>query len=117
MTYSHSQATRIAGQTLIIVPLFAFVLAGCTTTGGKSFSFFGSTPASTSTAQVDAPNAAQTAEWAKRFFQHFLVGESLGQAFLDLRREFFYQHNNVMGLLYALYCDGDTQVVPGLQVG
>jgi len=57
------------------------------------------------------------AEWAKRFFNHFLTGKSLGQAFLDLRREFFYQHNNLMGLLYALYCDGDTQVVPGLKMG
>jgi hypothetical protein len=35
---------------------------------------------------------------------------------LDLRREFFYQHHNLMGLLYALYCDGDTRVTPGLQV-
>jgi hypothetical protein len=56
------------------------------------------------------------AEWAKRFFKHFLAGEPLGQAFLELRREFYYQHNNLMGLLYALYVDGDTQVVPGLQL-
>ncbi|GAB4542673.1 MAG: hypothetical protein Kow0063_35010 [Anaerolineae bacterium] len=56
------------------------------------------------------------AEWARRFFLHFLTGKSLGQAFLDLRREFYYQHNNLMGLLYALYCDGDTQVVPELQI-
>lgn len=56
------------------------------------------------------------AEWAQRFFDHFLTGESLGRAFLDLRREFYYQHNNPMGLLYALYCDGDTQINPGLQL-
>jgi hypothetical protein len=56
------------------------------------------------------------AEWARRFFDHFLTGKSLGQAFLDLRREFYFDHNNLMGLLYALYCDGDTQVVPGLQI-
>lgn len=57
------------------------------------------------------------AEWARRFFKHFLAGKSLGQAFLDLRREFYYQHHNLMGLLYALYCDGDTQVVPELSIG
>ncbi len=57
------------------------------------------------------------AEWAKRFFDHFLTGKSLGLAFLDLRREFYHQHNNLMGLLYALYCDGDTQIVPGLKIG
>ncbi len=56
------------------------------------------------------------AEWAQRFFDHFLAGKSLGQAFLDLRREFYYKHNNLMGLLYALYCDGDTQIAPGLQL-
>lgn len=55
-------------------------------------------------------------EWARRFFDTFLSGEPLGKTFLDLRREFFYQHNNVMGLLYAVYCDGDTQVVPGVDV-
>jgi hypothetical protein len=56
------------------------------------------------------------AEWAQRFFDHFLTGKSLGQVFLDLRREFYYKHNNLMGLLYALYCDGDTQIAPGLQL-
>jgi hypothetical protein len=56
------------------------------------------------------------AEWAQRFFDHFLTGKSLGQAFLDLRREFYHEHNNLMGLLYALYCDGDTQIAPGLQL-
>lgn len=49
-------------------------------------------------------------EWSKRFFEHFLKGEPVGKVFLDLRREFFFQHNNIMGLLYALYVDGDTYV-------
>jgi len=55
-------------------------------------------------------------EWAKRFFRRFLAGEPLGRACLELRREFYYQHHNLMGLLYALYVDGDTQVVPGLRL-
>jgi hypothetical protein len=55
-------------------------------------------------------------EWAKRFFNRFLGGMPLGQVFLELRREFFFQHNNVMGLLYAVYCDGDTRVVPGIEI-
>ena len=49
-------------------------------------------------------------EWAKRFFPRFLAGQPLGQIFLDLRREFYNNHNNIMGLLYALYVDGDTYV-------
>ncbi len=56
------------------------------------------------------------AEWARRFFQNFLSGKSLGEVFLELRREFYFQHNNILGLLYALYCDADTLVTPGLQV-
>jgi len=52
------------------------------------------------------------AEWARRFFDRFLAGEPLGQILLGLRREFYYEHGNLLGLLYALYVDGDTQVVP-----
>jgi hypothetical protein len=55
------------------------------------------------------------AEWARRFFDRFLAGESLGQVFLDLRREFYYEHNNLLGLLYALYVDGDTHIAPAVQ--
>ncbi len=56
------------------------------------------------------------AEWAERFFDRFLAGGSLGQIALDLRREFFYEQNNLLGLLYALYVDGDTRIMPGVQV-
>ena len=56
-------------------------------------------------------------QWARRFFEEFLAGgRSLGQVMLDLRREFYYRHNNLLGLAYALYCDADTRIVPGLQV-
>lgn len=59
--------------------------------------------------------AVFAAEWARRFFQRFLYQEqSVGRTFLDLRREFYRQHNNLLGLLYALYCDGDTRVSPPL---
>ena len=52
--------------------------------------------------------------WAKRFFERFLDGEPLGEAFLDLRREFLANHGNPLGLLYAVHCDGDTQIEPAL---
>jgi hypothetical protein len=55
------------------------------------------------------------AEWARRFFDRFLRGKPLGGITLELRREFFNQHQNILGLLYALYVDGDTQIVPGLK--
>lgn len=48
-------------------------------------------------------------EWANRFFKRFLGSDkSLGDIFLELRREFYFKHNNLMGLVYALYVDGDT---------
>lgn len=54
------------------------------------------------------------AEFARRFFRRFLRGEPLGEAFLALRREFLTQHNNLLGMLYALYVDGDTRLQPPL---
>lgn len=54
-------------------------------------------------------------DWAAKFFDQFLAGKPLGQLFLDLRRDYFFNHNNVLGLLYAVYCDADTQVTPALQ--
>ena len=60
--------------------------------------------------------AVFASEWAKRFFTRFLPGKPLGELLLELRREFFFEHNNLLGLAYALYCDADTQILPGLQV-
>ena len=53
-------------------------------------------------------------EWALQFFPQFLGGAPLGEAFLELRRELWRKHGNPLGLLYAVYCDGDTQVAPAL---
>jgi hypothetical protein len=67
-------------------------------------------------AECEVP-ALFAAEWARRFFNRFLPGrQPLGRLFLELRREFLDEHNNLLGLLYALYCDGDTQITPGLQL-
>jgi hypothetical protein len=53
--------------------------------------------------------------WAREFFEAFLNGEqTVGEIFLGLRRRFFYIHSNLLGLLYAQYCDGDTRIAPGL---
>jgi hypothetical protein len=54
--------------------------------------------------------------WAKRFFDEFLNGKPLGKVVLDLRQEFYQKHRNLLGLLYAVYCDGDTRVDPSLQL-
>jgi len=53
-------------------------------------------------------------EWAMQFFPRFLAGESLGALFLALRREFCLKRGNPMGLVYAVYCDADTCITPGL---
>jgi hypothetical protein len=64
--------------------------------------------------ECEAP-AFFAAEWAKRFFERFLFQEkTVGEVFLELRREFYTDHNNILGLIYALYCDGDTRVTPGI---
>jgi hypothetical protein len=58
--------------------------------------------------------ASFAASWAERFFERFLDGEPLGDAFLGLRREFLTDHGNPLGLLCSLHCDGDTQIAPAL---
>jgi hypothetical protein len=57
------------------------------------------------------------ATWARQFFNYFLEGKrSVEEIFLQLRQDFFENNNNLLGLLYALYCDADTQIDPGLQL-
>jgi len=63
--------------------------------------------------EADTP-AVFAAAWAERFFDRLLAGEQAGQAALAVRREFAERHRNVLGLLYALYCDGDTALRPAL---
>lgn len=53
-------------------------------------------------------------EWALVFFPRFLAGEPIGELFLKLKRRFLKKYHNPLGLVYAVYCDGDTQVHPGL---
>lgn len=66
--------------------------------------------------EVEVP-ALFAVEFAKRFFDRFLKGDPLGQIFLDLRKEFLQKENNPLGLLYALYVDGDTRVEPAVKAG
>jgi hypothetical protein len=53
-------------------------------------------------------------EWSFKFFDQLLAGKAVGQIFLDLRREYYDKNNNPLGLLYAVYCDADTQVFPAI---
>lgn len=50
--------------------------------------------------------------WAERFFIRLLNGQPLGEVFLNQRREFLNKYRNPLGLLYTMYCDGDTQIDP-----
>lgn len=52
------------------------------------------------------------AEFAERFFQEFFKGKSVGAVMLELRQDYLFKKRNVLGLLYALYCDADTQIDP-----
>lgn len=58
----------------------------------------------------DVP-ALFAAKWAECFLNGFISGEPLGELLLNLRRKFLSDHNNILGLLYSLYCDGDTRIV------
>lgn len=61
--------------------------------------------------------AVFAAAWARAFFDHFLAGNRpLGETFLTLRRRFLREQKNLLGLLYALYCDGDMRILPGVSL-
>ncbi len=55
-------------------------------------------------------------EWAKRFFDEFLGGSPIGTAILKLRKEFFANNGNPLGLLYGVHCNADTQIDPPLAI-
>jgi hypothetical protein len=60
--------------------------------------------------EVDTPTMF-AAEFAQQFLKRFTAGEeTLGELLLKMRREYLEQKNNVMGLVYALYCSGDVVV-------
>ena len=51
------------------------------------------------------------AAWAESFFDDFLQGMTLGELVLMKRRDFYLNHNNLLGLLYGVHCNIDTQLV------
>jgi hypothetical protein len=60
--------------------------------------------------EVDTP-ALFAAEFAQELIRRFSAGEqSLGPLLLSLRRAYLLQKNNVIGLVYALYSNGDIMV-------
>lgn len=51
------------------------------------------------------------AEFAQKFIERFTAGNTpLGSLLLELRREYLESKNNVMGLVYALYSNGDLVI-------
>ena len=53
-------------------------------------------------------------EWADAFFEQFLDGAAVGETVLKLRRGLVREHNNPLGLIYAVHCDADTRIAPAL---
>lgn len=53
-------------------------------------------------------------EFADRFFQRLLDGETVGDTTLGVRRELLAQHHNPLGLVYGVHCDADTRILPAL---
>lgn len=51
------------------------------------------------------------AAFAESFFEDFLQGACLGELVLMKRREFYREHSNLLGLLYGVHCNIDTQLV------
>jgi hypothetical protein len=52
------------------------------------------------------------ADWAQAFFERMLAGMPLGQTMHELRQHYLRDHNNPLGLVYAMHCSADTQITP-----
>lgn len=52
--------------------------------------------------------------WALAFFDEFMQGGEVGDIVLKLRRKFLNDENNVLGLIYALYCNVNTRIDPAI---
>jgi hypothetical protein len=63
--------------------------------------------------EADTP-APFAAAWATRFFDRLLAGERMGAAVRATRQDFVTRYRNPLGLLYGLYCNGDTVLRPGI---
>jgi hypothetical protein len=67
-------------------------------------------------AQVELP-AFFAGEFARRFFERFFTGgteNQIGKILFDLRRAFFNDHKNPLGLIYSLYRGADIYLRRGL---
>jgi hypothetical protein len=54
------------------------------------------------------------AEWATRFFDLLLSGVPIGECVFRLRRQFYDDHKNILGMLYSVYCNGDASIAPAV---
>jgi hypothetical protein len=61
--------------------------------------------------EVEIP-AIFAAAWATEFFRHLLDGAPVADAAFRVTREFVDQQHNLLGLAYALHCDGRSRVAP-----
>jgi hypothetical protein len=63
--------------------------------------------------EADVPPVFAAA-WAKDFFSRVLDGVPLADAAFELTRDLVERHRNLLGLVYALHCDGRSLVRPAI---
>jgi hypothetical protein len=63
--------------------------------------------------EADVPPVFAAA-WAKEFFSRVLDGVPLADAAFELARDLVERYRNLLGLVYALHCDGRSLVQPAI---
>jgi CHAT domain len=66
--------------------------------------------------EADVPPVFAAA-WAREFFARVLDGVPLADAAFELARDLAERHRNLLGLVYALHCDGRSLVHPAIPRG
>jgi hypothetical protein len=65
--------------------------------------------------EIDTP-AIFAAEFAVAFWKGFVIeGKPIGELLLELRRQYLFERNNVLGLVYALYSSCDLVIQRNMQ--
>lgn len=63
--------------------------------------------------EADIP-AVLAVTWASEFFERLLDGVPLAAAAFDLNRDLVRRYRNLLGLVYALHCDGRNLIWPAI---
>ena len=87
--------------------------AACWKRSASAATSWRSAAASVIGTEAEVPPAFAAA-WAQEFFSRVLDGVPLADAAFELARDLVQRDRNLLGLVYALHCDGRSLIRPAI---